>query len=84
MGEARSRAANLDDALRTDRQTLDDVRASRSHREIEKARNDSDREYMRQTCITELNAQPEELIGLEPDLLPALPNWPKQKPTARP
>ena len=69
--EARSRAANLDDALRTDRQTLDDVRASRSHREIEKARNDSDREYMRQTCITELNAQPEELIGLEPDLLPA-------------
>jgi chromosome segregation protein len=69
--EARSRAANLDDALRTDRQTLDDVRASRSHREVEKARNDSDREYMRQTCISELNAQPEELIGLEPDLLPA-------------
>jgi chromosome segregation protein len=70
--QARSRAANLDDALRTDRQTLDEVRASRSHREVEKARNDSDREYMRQTCITELNAQPEELIGLEPDILPAL------------
>jgi chromosome segregation protein len=69
--QARTRAANLDDALRTDRQTLDEVRASRSHREVEKARNDSDREYMRQTCITELNAQPEELIGLEPDLLPA-------------
>jgi len=67
--EARSRAANLDDALRTDRQTLDEVRASRSHREVEKARNDSDREYMRQICITELNAHPEELIGLEPDIL---------------
>jgi chromosome segregation protein len=67
--EARSRAARLDDALRLKRQSLDELRAERGQREIEKARNDSDRDYMRQTCVGELNAQPEELIGLEPELL---------------
>jgi chromosome segregation protein len=67
--EARSRAAQLDDALRLQRQSLDELRAERGQREIEKARSDSDRDYMRQICNTELNAQPEELIGLEPELL---------------
>jgi len=66
---ARTRAAQLDDSLRGQRQSLDDQRAQRSHCEVEKARNDSDREYLRQTCVAELNAQPEELIGLEPNLL---------------
>jgi len=66
---ARTRAAQLDDALRGQRQSLDDQREQRTHCEVEKARNDSDREYLRQTCVAELNAQPEELIGLEPTLL---------------
>ncbi len=66
---ARTRTAQLDDSLRGQRQSLDDQRAQRNHCEIEKARNDSDREYLRQTCVAELNAQPEELIGLEPNLL---------------
>ena len=67
--DARKRTAQLDDTLRGRRQSLDEQRAQRSQCEIEKARNDSDREYLRQTCIAELNAQPEELIGFEPNLL---------------
>jgi chromosome segregation protein len=51
--------------LRGRRQSLDEVRAERSQRQIEKARNDSDREYLRQTCVSELNAQPEELMAQE-------------------
>ena len=66
---ARTRAAQLDDALRGQRQSLDDQRAQRTHCEVEKARNDSDREYLRQSCVAELNAQPEELIGTESVLL---------------
>ena len=45
------------------RQSLDELRAERSQRQIEKARNDADRDYLRQTCVAELNAQPEELIA---------------------
>ena len=67
--EARSRAAHLDDALRGKRQSLDDLRADRGQRQIEKARNDADRDYLRQSCVAELNAQPEELIAQEPQLL---------------
>ena len=51
--------------LRGRRQLLEEVRAERSQRQIEKARNDSDREYLRQTCVSELNAQPEELMAQE-------------------
>jgi chromosome segregation protein len=61
--EARSRAAQLDEFLRGKRQSLDELRAERSQRQIEKARNDADRDYLRQTCVAELNAQPEELIA---------------------
>ncbi len=61
--EARSRAGQLDEFLRGKRQSLDDLRAERSQRQIEKARNDADRDYLRQTCVAELNAQPEELIA---------------------
>ncbi|HEV2290017.1 MAG TPA: chromosome segregation protein SMC [Candidatus Acidoferrales bacterium] len=59
----RDRAANLDDGLRTKRQLFEEVRANRNQSEIEKARNDSDREYLRQTCMAEANAQPEELVA---------------------
>ncbi|MGB7561126.1 MAG: hypothetical protein WBL99_06625, partial [Candidatus Acidiferrales bacterium] len=65
----RDRAANLDDGLRTKRQSLEEVRANRGQREIEKARNDSDREYLRQTCIAEANAQPEELVAQQAQLI---------------
>ena len=61
--EARSRTGQIDETLRGRRQSLDELRAERSQRQIEKARNDADRDYLRQTCVAELNAQPEELIG---------------------
>jgi chromosome segregation protein len=67
--EARSRSGHIDESLRGRRQSLDDLRAERSRRQIEKARNDSDRDYLRQTCVSELNAQPEELMAQESQLL---------------
>ncbi len=66
---ARSRSGQLDESLRGRRQSLDELRAERSRRQIEKARNDSDRDYLRQTCVSELSAQPEELMAQEPQLL---------------
>jgi chromosome segregation protein len=66
---SRGRAAQIDEALREKRQSLEELRAERSQRQIEKARNDADRDYLRQTCIAELNAQPEELIAVESELL---------------
>src|SRR6185437_8946103 len=65
----RERATALDEDLRARRVSLDEVRGNRSHREIEKARNDSDREHLRQTCISEASAQPEELIAQQEQLL---------------
>jgi chromosome segregation protein len=67
--EARSREGLLDELLRGKRQTLEEVRAERSQRQIEKARNDADRDYLRKTCTAELNAQPEELMAQAPQLL---------------
>jgi chromosome segregation protein len=61
--QARTRTAQIEDSLRGQRQSLDELRAERSQRQIEKARNDADRDYLRQTCVSELNAQPEELIA---------------------
>jgi chromosome segregation protein len=61
--QARTRTAQIEDSLRGQRQSLDELRAERSQRQIEKARNDADRDYLRQTCISELNAQPEELMA---------------------
>ena len=63
--EARTRAGQLDESLRGKRQSLDELRAERGQRQIEKARNDADRDYLRQTCVAELNAQPEELMAQE-------------------
>ncbi|HVA72751.1 MAG TPA: chromosome segregation protein SMC [Candidatus Limnocylindrales bacterium] len=65
----RERAAVLDEDLRAKRQSLEELRTNRSQREIEKARNDSDREYLRQTCAAEANAQPEELIAQQEQLV---------------
>ena len=61
----RSRVALTEDHLRTGRQSLQEIREQRSHAEIARARNDSDRQHLRETCITEVNAQPEDLIATE-------------------
>ena len=66
---ARTRTSQLDEELRGKRTSLDELRAARNQHQIEKARNDADRDYLRQTCVTELNAQPEELIALQSQLL---------------
>jgi chromosome segregation protein len=67
--QARTRATQLDETVRGKRQSLDELRAERSQRQIEKARNDADRDYLRQTCVAELNAQPEELMAQQAQLL---------------
>ncbi len=67
--EARSHAGQLDDMVHGKRESLDEIRGQRSQRQIEKARNDADRDYLRQTCVGELNAQPEELIAQVNQLL---------------
>ena len=62
----RGRASRkLEDHLRMARQTLQEMREERGKFEIEKARNDSDRQHLRETCLTEVNAQPEDLIASE-------------------
>jgi len=63
--EARIRVTQLEDHLRMARQTLQEMRDERGNFEIEKARNDSDRQHLRETCLTEVNAQPEDLIASE-------------------
>jgi chromosome segregation protein len=67
--QARTRATQLDETVRGKRQSLDELRAERGQRQIEKARNDADRDYLRQTCMAELNAQPEELMAQQAQLL---------------
>lgn len=61
--EARKRAGQIEESLRGKRTSLEEIRNERGQRQIEKARNDADREYLRQTCLSELNAQPEELMA---------------------
>ncbi len=62
---ARTSVARMDDHLRMARQTLQEVRELRSQAEIARAKNDSDREHLRETCMAEVNAQPEDLIATE-------------------
>ncbi len=69
FNDTRVRSTQADDALRMARQKLGDFREERSKHEIERARNDSEREHLRQSCIEELNAQPEDLIAEFPALL---------------
>jgi len=65
----RVRGVEVDDALRQARQRLGDFREERGKLEIEQARNESEREHLRQSCVEELNAQPEDLIAEFPALL---------------
>ncbi len=62
---ARTRTVQVEDALRMARQSLGDLREQRAQKEIDRARNESDRNHLRETCVAELNAQPEELIAQE-------------------
>jgi chromosome segregation protein len=61
----RTRATQMEDHLRMARQELQELRERRSHAEVERARNDSDRQHLRETCVAEVNAQPEDLIATE-------------------
>jgi chromosome segregation protein len=65
----RVRSTQVDDTLRMARQKLGDFREERSKLEIERARTESEREHLRQSCVEELNAQPEDLIAEFPALL---------------
>jgi chromosome segregation protein len=65
----RVRTVEVDDALRQARQRLGDLREQRGQHEVERARNESDRNHLRETCLAELNAHPEDLIAQEPRLL---------------
>jgi len=67
--QARTRTAEIDEALRARRQSLDELRAERNQHQIERARNDADRDHLRQTCLADLNAQPEDLIVQQAELL---------------
>jgi chromosome segregation protein len=69
FGSTRVRSTQVDDSLRMARQKLGDFREERSKLEIERARNESEREHLRQSCVEELNAQPEDLIAEFPALL---------------
>ncbi len=62
---ARTRVTQAEDHLRMARQALQEMREERGKFEIEKARNDSDRQHLRETCLAEVNAQPEDLIASE-------------------
>jgi len=66
---ARKGVALLEEGLRSARQSLSELRDERGRFEIERARNDSDRQHLRETCLAELNAHPEDLIAQEPALL---------------
>src|SRR6267142_2079792 len=62
---ARTRVTQMEDHLRMGRQSLQELREQRSHVEVARAKNDSDREHLRETCLSEVNAQPEDLIATE-------------------
>jgi chromosome segregation protein len=61
----RTRLTQMEDHLRMGRQSLMDLRENRSHAEVERAKNESDRQHLRETCMSEVNAQPEDLIASE-------------------
>ncbi|GAC1618618.1 MAG: chromosome segregation protein SMC [Candidatus Acidiferrum sp.] len=62
---ARTRVTQMEDHLRMGRQSLQEIRERRGHVEVDRARNDSNRQHLRETCMTEVNAQPADLIASE-------------------
>jgi chromosome segregation protein len=67
--KTRQRMVEVDHAVRTARQTLSELREGRNRHEVDRARNDADREHLRGTCLNELNANPEDLIVEQDGLL---------------
>jgi len=67
--QSRVRTVQLEDALRVTRLTLGDLREQRSQHEVERARNESDRNHLREMCLSEVNAHPEDLLATETALL---------------
>ena len=61
----RTRLTQMEDHLRMGRQSLQELRERRGHAEVERAKNESDRQHLRETCMSEVNAQPEDLIASE-------------------
>jgi len=61
----RTRLTQMEDHLRMGRQSLMELREKRGHAEVEHAKNESDRQHLRETCMSEVNAQPEDLIAGE-------------------
>ncbi len=61
----RTRLTQMEDHLRMGRQSLQELREKRGHAEVERAKNESDRQHLRETCMSEVNAQPEDLIASE-------------------
>ncbi|HEX8879739.1 MAG TPA: chromosome segregation protein SMC [Candidatus Acidoferrum sp.] len=61
----RTRVTQTEDHLRMARQELQELREQRNHSEVERAKNESDRGHLRETCVSEVNAQPEDLIATE-------------------
>ena len=53
--EGRTRLTQMEDHLRTDRQSLQQLREQRSHAEVERAKNDSDRQHLRETCMNSIH-----------------------------
>jgi chromosome segregation protein len=62
---ARTRVTQTEDHLRMGRQALQELREQRNHAEVERAKNESDQQHLRETCLSEVNAQPEDLIATE-------------------
>jgi chromosome segregation protein len=60
-----TRLTQMEDHLRMGRQSLMELREKRGHSEVEHAKNESDRQHLRETCMSEVNAQPEDLIASE-------------------
>ena len=61
----RARLTQMEDHLRMGRQSLQELREKRVHSEVARAKNESDRQHLRETCMSEVNAQPEDLIASE-------------------
>src|SRR5260370_11093511 len=55
---ARTRVTQMEDHLRMCRQSLHELREHRGHTEVDRAKNDSNREHFRETCMSEVNGQP--------------------------
>jgi chromosome segregation protein len=69
FNQTRQRTSEVDNILRTGRQTLTDLRENRNRHEVERARNDAEREHLRASCLNELNSNLEDLLAEQETLL---------------